>query len=79
MPLICIDLESELTSETHYFSRDFLVAATTTEYLPTDTTMMTSPEGVKAITTLVTFPTVIIWHPILLPITVFVRLGGLDK
>ena len=55
-----------------------MVTASATEDLSTDATVVSAPECVKLVGTLVALFAIGIWHPVLLEIRVFVRLGSLN-
>lgn len=67
-----------LTRVSHDPPWQHLVAAATTEDLATDSTVMTSTERVEAIATLIALTTVVVWHPVLLEVTVLICLGCLS-
>lgn len=54
----------------HEFSRDFLIAASTTEDLSAKSTVVPPPEGGEFLTAVIAFFALAVRHPILLQVTV---------
>lgn len=59
-----------LTGVAHEFSGDLLVAATAAEDLATKSAMMPAAESCEFLIAVITLFTLVIWHPVLLKITV---------
>ena len=67
----------EFTFIANHFTGQFLRAASITEDLATHPAVMSAPESGEPISTVITFSTATIWHPILLKVTVPVNLWSL--
>lgn len=67
------------TCISHNFARNLLVTASGAEDLATNTTVVPPAEGVELVTTFVALFTVRIRHPVLLEVTVLVRLRCLGE
>ena len=59
------------------FSWQLLVTALAAENLSTNATVMASAECCKLVSAVVTLLAAAVWHPVLLEVTVLVRLRGL--